>query len=240
MTTTRSLRLATAVLAAVALASAAPAVAAPKKKAKPGPNLVANPSFEDSVFEGSPAAAPGSLAQPVLPTGWLFEGASALFDHSPNHKRTGKRSAAISGSLSTPKTVCQNGTCQPNPANAVRDAAASTYTITPSWRTANPIAVKPGTRYTLTAFVGWDLMTAGTEATTKVRWVGADGRALSESYAGRIVSNARNSTLLRWTPISAVVTAPAGATGAILLLSHGDDAFISQVRYDDVYFGTAP
>lgn len=239
-----SLRLSTAVAAVLACALVVPASAAPKAKPKPkpkpGPNLLKNPGFEESALEGNPAAAPGSLAQPVLPTGWAFEGLSALFDHSPNVKRSGKRSAAISGSLSTPRTICQNGTCVDNPANPARDAVASTYTLTPSWRTLDPVKVTPNVRYTLTAWVGWDLMTLGHEATTKVRWIGADGRAIAETYAGRIKSDARNSTLLRWTPISAVVTAPANAVSAHILLSHTDDAFISQVRYDDVYFGTAP
>lgn len=238
-----SLRLSSAVAAVIACALVVPASAAPPKpkpKPKPGPNLLKNPGFEDSVFEGNPAAAPGSLAQPVLPTGWFFEGLTVLFDHSPNVKRSGKRSAAISGSLSTPRTICQNGSCYDNPANAGRDAVASTYTVTPSWRTLDPVPVTAGTRYTLSAWLGWDLMTAGTEATTKVRWLGADGRAIAETYAGRMKSDARNSALLRWTPVSGVVTAPAGAVSAHVLLSHGDDAFIGQVRYDDVYFGTAP
>lgn len=238
MPTSRSLRLAAASVAALACVVATSAEAAPKKK--PGPNLLVNPGFEDSAFEGNPAVARGSLAQPVLPTGWSFEGLSVLFDHSPNVKRSGKRSAAISGSLSTPRTVCQNGVCQANPLNAVRDATAATYTLTPSWRTLNPVSVVAGTRYTLSAFVGWDIMTAGTEATTKVRWLGANGMAISESYAGKIKSTPQNSTLLRWTQISGVVTAPAGAVSAHVLLSHTDDAWVSQVRYDDVYFGTAP
>lgn len=237
MTTSRSLRIAAAAFAALACVASS-ADAAPKRK--PGPNLLVNPGFEDSALEGNPAAAPGSLAQPVLPTGWAFEGLTILFDHSPNVKRSGKRSAAISGSLSTPQTVCQNGVCQANPLNPVRGATASTYTLTPSWRTLNPVAVTPGTRYTLSAYIGWDLMTQGTEATTKVRWIGANGLAIGESVAGRMKSTAQNSALLRWTPISGVVTAPAGAVSAHVLLSHTDDAFIGQVRYDDAYFGTAP
>ena len=237
----RSLRLATAVAAtAVVALSVTPAVAAKPKPQKPGPNLLVNAGFEDSAFEGNAAVAKGSLAQPVLPTGWSFEGASALFDHSPNVKRSGKRSAAISGSLSTPRTICQNGTCAENPANGPKDTLAPTYSLTPAWRTLDPVKVKAKTRYTLTAYVGWDLMTFGTAASTKVRWLGADGRVISQVTAASIKSNPRNSALLRWTKISGVVTAPAGAVSAHVLLSHGDDLFISQVRYDDVYFGTAP
>lgn len=241
MSTPRALRLsAAAALTVVACAAVLPAAAAPKKKAKPGPNLVVNPGFEDSAFEGNGVVAKGSLAQPVLPTGWAFEGATVLFDHSPNVYHSGKRSAAISGSLSTPRQICQNGSCYDNPANAVKDPTASTYTLTPSWRTLNPIPVKPGVRYTLSSWIGWDLMTVGMYASSKVRWIGADGRAIAETIAVKVVADARNSALLRWKLVSGIVQAPAGAVSAHLLLSHADDAFISQVRYDDVYFGTAP
>ena len=238
----RTLRIAAgAAVALLACISVLPATAAPKKKVKkPGPNLVVNPGFEDSAFEGNGVVAKGSLAQPVLPTGWAFEGATVLFDHSPNVYHSGKRSAAISGSLSTPRQICQNGTCVDNPANAAKDATASTYTLTPSWRTLDPIPVKAGTRYLVSTWLGWDLMTTGMFASAQVRWLGADGRAIAQVPATKQVADARNSALLRWKPISGVVVAPAGAVSAHLLLSHADDAFVGQVRFDDVYFGTAP
>lgn len=238
--TPRALRLAAgAAIAIVACASVLPASAAPKKK-KPGPNLVVNPGFEDSAFEGNGVVAKGSLAQPVLPVGWAFEGATVLFDHSPNVYHSGKRSAAISGSLSGGRQVCQSGTCVDNPSNPVKDATSSTYSLVPAWRTVNPVPVKENVAYRFSTWLGWDLMTQGTFAATKVRWLGADGRLLAETTVTKVVSDARNSALLRWKQVTGVAKAPAGAVSAHLLLSHADDAFIGQVRFDDVYFGTAP
>jgi hypothetical protein len=182
----------------------------------------------------------GALPQPILPTGWAFEGATVLFDHSPNVHHTGKRAVQISGSLSTPRKICQNGSCYDNPANVAKDATASTYTVTPTWRTLNPVAVKPGVRYTLSTWIAWDLMTIDTYAATKVRWIGADGRAISETMASKVVATSRNSAAMQWSKVSGVVTVPAGAVSAHILLSHADDAFVGGVRFDDVYFGTAP
>jgi hypothetical protein len=239
ITTSRTLRLAAgAALAVVACAAVLPAGAATKKK--PGPNLVVNPGFEDSAFEGNGVVAKGSLQQPVLPTGWAFEGATVLFDHTPNAYHSGKRAAAISGTLSGGRNRCPVvGTCVDNPANAVKDATASTFSVVPAWRTQNAVPVKAGVTYRLSAWVAWDLMTQGTFASTRVRWLDAAGKVISETTATKVVADARNSALLRWKLVTGVAKAPAGAVGAHLLLSHADDAWTSQVRFDDVYFGTA-
>ena len=76
---------------------------------------------------------------PVLPVAWTVEGATILFDYNQRTAQTGKRSAAISGSLAPGKQVCDASaaevthayTCVPNPASPVtgqvNDAAQSTF-----------------------------------------------------------------------------------------------------------------
>ena len=237
MSLTRTLRLAGAIALVIGTAGGSAALAAPRGHVKPGPNLAVNPGFEDSVLEG-PAAPPGSLAQPVLPTGWSFEGLTVLFDHTPNTYRSGKRAAAISGSLSGPDKVCpQPPTCVDNPTKPIKDQLAPQYTLAPHWRTADPVPVTGGTEYVLSAWVRWTIVTAGEGASLKVRWM-AGGSPLSEDIHLKR-SDAGNNLDLPFTEVTFKVKAPADATGAVLLLGQTDDAWNGQVVYDDVHFGTA-
>ncbi|MBK5305442.1 MAG: hypothetical protein JJD92_02005 [Frankiaceae bacterium] len=232
--TPRRLVLVATLAATVALAAlAVPAGAA--KAPKLGPNLVVNPSFEASALEGTPATAPGSLPQPVLPTGWTFEGVSALFDHSPNVHHTGKRAAAISGTLSGGRDFCETGSCVDNPTNAVKDASASTMTMAPHWRTQSPIAVTAGKGYQLGFWGGTSIVTSHKGLDAIVRWVGANGVAVSQQTLVN-TTDGGSSDFTKF--VYKRVVPPAGATGAVLLFGQSDDAWIGQVFFDDIYFGT--
>ncbi len=206
---------------------------------KPGPNLITNAGFEDSALEG-PAAPPGSLEHPLLPTGWVFEGATVLFDHSPVTYHSGKRGAAISGSLSTNRQICATGSCQPNPINPVRDVVYPHYSLAPAWRTQAPVAVTAGTEYLMTAYVAWIVQTIGEGTQMSVRWLDASGLPISLDPV--VVKAARDVdfTELTWTRVEGTAVAPPGAVSAHLLFGATDDNWTGQVRYDDVYFGTAP
>jgi hypothetical protein len=224
-------------------AALVPAQAAkPPKPPKPakvvlGPNLLPNPSFEQSVFE--PAPVPQyATSQPLLPVGWSFEGATGLFDHGQHGAHTGKRAATISDPASTPRNFCQQKTCLDDPAAAANTGAALYYSETPMWRTQSAVPVTAGKTYQLSAWVSWSLETIGYGAVTAVRWVDASGMPVGISAGPKLLANVRNSPALTWTQISGVVTAPKGATGAIVLLGDDDGPWISSLTYDDAYFGT--
>ncbi len=237
MSQTRTARITGAAALAVAVAVGSVAHAAPRSHVKPGPNLVLNPGFEESALEG-PAAPPGSLAQPVLPTAWSFEGLTVLFDHTPNVYRSGKRAAAISGSLSGPDKVCpQPPTCVDNPTKPVKDQLAPQYTLAPHWRTAAAVPVTEGTEYALTAWVRWTIVTLGEGASMKIRWMSGSSPISEDINLKR--SDAGNNLDLPFTEVTFKAKAPAGANGAVILLGQTDDAWNGQVVYDDVYFGTA-
>jgi len=240
MTSTRMLRTAGVIALSVALVGGAAAQAAPKKrKAKPGPNLVVNAGFEDSALEGNPVFPPGSLDQPVLPTGWSVEGLTVLFDHTPNKFNSGKRSAAISGSLSGPDRFCPAPpNCVDNPTKGVKGQVAPYHTLAPHWRTAAAIPVTAGTEYVLSAWMSWVIVTAGEGSSMKVRWMKADGMPLSEDIQLKR-STVENNNDLPFAKQTFKVKAPAGATGAVIMLGQTDDAWTGQVIYDDVHFGTA-
>ncbi len=228
--------LAVAVASAVTWASVA--AAAPPKL---GPNLAPNPSFELSQFETGPVA-PGSLAQPLLPTGWTVEGATILFDHSPNAFHDGKRGAAISGALGGGRQICDgsSGTqrCTPNPA----PSATSAVPARPFWKSQAPVPVTAGTKY---RFGVWTIMPSfnpdagvpGEGVSTRVRWTGANGAVLSTVDGPSLLKGPKR--ILGWKRISADLVAPKGATGAVLLLGHSDYTTTStQVVFDEVSFGT--
>ena len=54
----------------------------------------------------------------------------------------------------------------------------------------------------------------------------------------KLIANVRNSPAQSWKQISATLTAPAGAKGAVVLLGDSDGPWISSLTYDDAYFGT--
>jgi hypothetical protein len=68
-----------------------------------------------------------------------------------------------------------------------------------------------------------------------VRWVNASGTTVSQ----QTLVNYADGGNLSWKKFTYTkVAAPAGATGAVLLLGQSDDAWNGQVIFDDVYFGT--
>jgi hypothetical protein len=234
------LRGAALVAACLVAATVAPSYAAGHGKAPKvvlGRNLLPNASFEQSQFEPAPVPA-YATSQPLLPTGWAFEGAAGLFDHGQHGAHSGKRAITISDPASGPRGVCQNGYCVDNPANSARDGAREYYSESPMWRTLNSVPVTAGKTYQVSAWVSWTLVTIGVGATTEVRWVDASGVPVGISAGPSLLANARNSPALAWTNIAGTVKAPAGAAGAIVLLGESDDAWISGLTYDDAYFGT--
>lgn len=211
--------------------------------ARLGPNLVSNPSFEQSPFEaasGAVAAANGGKGQPVLPTDWTVEGATILFDHSENVFKDGKRGAALSGALGGGHQVCDGSSgsqvCTANPAAAATSAAP----LRPAWVTDAPIAVEAGKKYRLSTYVIFpslnpDAIVPGEGAETRVRWLDSGGDVLSTVSGPVLVKSAKR--IIGWKLISGDVVAPAGAVGAELLLGHTDYTTTStQVAFDLVSF----
>src|SRR4051794_32016698 len=144
--------LALATLAGMAGAVLAPAQAAKAPKVVLGPNLLPNASFEASVFEPAPVPA-YTNSQPLLPVGWIFEGATGLFDHGQHGARSGKRAVTISAPAATPKTFCQQKECVPNPIDGPRSSAQEYYSEIPVWRTQSAVPVTAGKTYQLSAYV---------------------------------------------------------------------------------------
>ena len=222
----------------LALALAGLVVAAGSASAAPdklGPNLVSNPGFEESQFE--PVAVTG---QPVLPTDWTVEGATLLFDHSQNVWKEGKRGAAISGSLGGGRQLCDGSSgsqvCTPNPA----ESATSSLPLRPAWVTDAPIEVEAKRKY---RFSTWIIMPSinpdagvpGEGAETRVRWLDDSGSVIETVVGPTLVKTEKR--LLGWKLVSVDLEAPAGATGAQLLLGHTDYTTTStQVAYDGVSF----
>lgn len=245
MLTSKLVRALVAASAALAVAGGGPALAAVKKKPTLlGPNLVVNPSFEESTLD--PATANGI---PVLPVGWTFEGATILFDYNQRGGRTGARSAAISGSLAPGAQVCDASVdpayiCVPNPAAAatgqVNEQAAPQYSIRPVWLNQAPIAVKPGKAYrfgmwSIRPSLAPDAGAVGEGAASFVRWLDAAGKPISVVPASTSVKGPKRQLGFRQS--SADVVAPAGAAGAQLLLGHTDYTVTSaQVAFDDITF----
>lgn len=198
-----------------------------------GPQLAPNAGFESSPTDPSGA----TTHQPILPTSWIFEGAAGLFDHSENGKHGGKRMIAISIPASTPRYLCPAGCVENIPLNAVKDASAKYYTVTPYWRTQAAVPVAAGTTYTFSVWTAQDLATAKVGgAVTKVRWVDVNGLPISETVGAKNIQTLSDPPSTVWEQITKNVTAPSGAKGAILMLGAADDLFITQVKYDDVSF----
>jgi hypothetical protein len=189
-------------------------------------------------FEASPTDPTGATThQPLLPTGWLFEGAAGLFDHSENGAYAGKRMAAISAPAATPDDLCQQGMCVDNPLNAVQDATSKYYSLSAYWRTQAAVPVTANASYVFSVVSAQTLATERIGgAVTKVRWIGADGLPISETVGATHIQAVGEAPETTWAPLSATVKAPAGATGAILMLGAADDLFISQIKYDNVSF----
>jgi hypothetical protein len=228
--------LALATLAGMAGAVLAPAQAAKAPKVVLGPNLLPNASFEASVFEPAPVPQYTST-QPLLPVGWTFEGATGLFDHGQHGAHIGKRAVTISVPAATAHTFCQQKQCVANPIDGPRTSAQEYYSEIPVWRTQNAVPVTAGKTYQLSAWVSWALETVGYGAVTAVRWVDANGVPIGISRGPKLIADVRNSPALTWKQISATVTAPAGAKGAIVLLGDDDGPWNSSLTYDDAYLG---
>ena len=215
-----------------------PAQAAKAPTVVLGANLLPNPSFEASVFEPAPVPA-YATSQPLLPVGWTFEGATGLFDHGQHGAHLGKRAASISAPQSTRRNVCADAAhCADDPADGPRTSVQQYYSEMPAWRPQNAVPVTPGKTYQLSAWVSWTLETIDYGAVTAVRWVDASGMPVGFTAGPKLIATARNSPALTWTQIAGTVTAPAGASGAVILLGDSDGQWISSLTYDDAYFGT--
>lgn len=226
----RRLRLPALMLAAAALfVTAAPSHA--------GPNLLPNPDFEQSAIEPGPTA--GQMPQPLLPTGWAFEGLAGLFDHSPHGGSGGSaRSAAISIPAGGKSSVCGPEVgCTTNPATGPKNNASLAYSVNPAWRNALPVSVNAGQIYTLRADLSWNLVTEGEGAFGQVRWLDANGAPMSVSTAFTVRATAATSVFRYWAPVSGTAKAPTGAKSAVVLLGATDDVFISQILFDKAFFG---
>jgi len=219
------------------LALAVGMLAAGRDARAAGPNLLPNPSFEESVLEPAEPLE-GQLPQPLLPTGWAFEGIAGLFDHTPNAYHSGARAIAISIPASTPQEYCidQAGGCIDSPVNPARDAARPVYSMTPFWRTLEPVAVQQGATYELSVWTSLEIVTEGEGAITQVRWLDANGLTISGSAGPSRRQRSIDPDSIPFTFIEGIVKAPAGAVAAHVMLGHSDDAWIGQVRFDDVSF----
>ena len=218
------------------------ALAAPKPP-KLGPNLVINPSFEDS--SNDTATANGI---PVLPVGWTVEGATILFDYNERIGHTGKRNAAISGSLAPGKQICDASsgasTCVPTPAASttgpINDASLAVFSIRPFWVTAKPLEVTAGkiyrfSMYSIRPSLDPNAGVVGEGATSKVRWLDASGATLNVADGPSALKGTKRELGFRLSTLDLV--APAGAVGAKLLLGHSDYTVTSaQVAFDDISF----
>ena len=222
-----------------ALAASAPA----KLPVKLGPNLVVNPSFEDSTVD---AATANKI--PVMPKGWTFEGATVLFDYNQRGGHTGQRNAAISGSLAPGKQFCDattgSFTCAPNPAapvtGQVNDKALSTYSIRPFWVNEAAMQVSAGKTYrcamwSIRPSFGTDIDVVGEGPISKVRWLNAAGSVITVVDGPKALKGTKKELSFRLS--SADLVAPAGAVAAKVLLGRSDYTSVAgQVAFDDISF----
>lgn len=229
------------VLFGAGLADAAPARPKPPVL---GPNLVVNPSFEQSTND---AATEQKI--PVLPVAWTVEGATILFDYNNRGGHTGQRQVAISGSLAPGAQICDASagsyTCVPNPAHSVtgqaNEAALGRFSIRPFFVTEKAVPVTAGKTYRFSTWIvrpSFDpnIGVNGEGATTKVRWVAADGSTVKVTDGPSLLKSATRRDL-GFKLVSLDQPAPAGAVGAKLLLGHSDYTVTSaQVAFDDVTF----
>lgn len=225
-------------LAAIALAAIFVTMLAPPSHA--GANLLKNGGFESSAIEPVPQLA-GKQPQPLLPTDWAFEGAAGLFDHSPHGGAYGSssRAAGISAPLGGKRSICgpEPIGCNANPTNGAKDTVSTTYSVNPAWRNALPVNVAAGATYTLAFDLAWNLATEGEGAFGAVRWLNSTGTVIKVSTPIVVRSTASTSVARDWGRVSATTVAPAGATTAVVLLGATDDIFISQILFDNAFFG---
>lgn len=223
---------------AFAAAAAAALLAFGPGSAQAGPNLLPNGDFEESAIEPAAPLA-GKQPQPLLPTGWAFEGAAGLFDHSPHGGSGGSaRAAGISIPAGGKRSICGPEVgCHTNPTNGAKDEVSKTFSVNPAWRNALPVPVRAGTSYTLAFDLSWNIVTEGEGAFGKVRWLSSTGQVVGVSTPVLVRSNATNNVYRGWGRVSGAATAPAGATSAVVLLGATDDVFISQVLFDKAFFG---
>lgn len=224
-------------LAAIALAATFMTIVAAPSHA--GANLLPNGGFEESAIEPVPQLA-GRQPQPLLPTGWAFEGAAGLFDHSPHGGSGGSpRAAGISVPMGGKRSICGPApvNCNDNPANGPKDTVSKTYSVNPAWRNAQPVKVASGATYTLAFDLSWNLATEGEGAFGAVRWLNSTGTVISVSTPIVVRATASTSVFRDWGRLSAPVVAPAGASTAVVLLGATDDIFISQILFDNAFFG---
>lgn len=217
------------------------ALAAPKPP-KLGPNLVINPSFEDSSNDTATAN-----KIPVLPIGWTVEGATILFDYNERGPHTGKRNVGISGSLAPGKEICDASSgafvCTPNPAagvtGQVNDASLGVFSIRPFWVTEKAIAVTAGKTYRFSMYsfrpsFGADIGVVGEGPVSKVRWVDASGLSVKVVDGPMALRGTKGELTYRLS--TADLVAPPGAVGAKLLLGHSDYTVTSPIAFDDISF----
>ncbi|MCA1840295.1 MAG: hypothetical protein ABR507_02380 [Actinomycetota bacterium] len=206
-----------------------------------GSNLLLNPGFEQSALD--PSGVIGyTNPQPLLPTSWAFEGASALFDHSQNGSHSGRRQAGISGNLAGTSSVCAPppAGCQSDgPGELAKNTAALAYSATPAWRNALPIPVTQNTNYTASVWQSRSFVSLGGGVAIRVRWLTGAGQPLRIDTVAS-VTNTHDSPDIPtpWAQISGSVTSPVGAAQAVILLTYTNDLWIGNVVFDDVYFGT--
>ena len=215
-------------------------------------NKLPNPSFEASAFGSAPdAGGAGGVWQPLLPSGWAFEGSAGLFDHADERGSGGLRSAhggyrfaAISIPASGKPRVCSgvdpslpNQCAELEPVVDAEDEASLAYSVNPAWRNAEPVSVTGRSSYTLRFWAGWELVSPGAGIFAKVRWLDVSGVPIAMSNGPSKLATPITSASLPWTKFEKTVTAPSGAASAVVLLGHTDDVFIGQVRFDDVFFG---
>lgn len=217
-------------------AIAAVAIAIPDADAALGDNLLLNPGFEQSVLPVVPTA-PG-VNQPVMAKEWSFEG-NAFFDHTPSDYHSGKYSGAISAPLSGKARTCADppvGCHDHGPLNTVKTTAAEkAYTVLPAWRPLNGISVQQGKTYNVSGWVAWSYATVQDGGPlTRVRWVDANGVGLGLSTV--IDWPSPGDGIFGWRSFQANVVAPPGAVKAVPLFGSRDDAWTTNLRYDDLAF----
>lgn len=240
--TTSRIRTSAATVALVALVGGVLAVGPPASAAT---NLAPNPSFELSVLEGSitgPSPIHGILIEPLLPTGWAFEGSAGFFNQADpwfddRTAHSGNRFVQISIPASGGEPNCQgNADCE-DALRTSKGEAQRAYSVDPVWRTAAPIAVQAGKTYTLRVWTQLDFVTVGTGSFAAVRWLNASLEPLKVSAKVKRIQGELDPIRTPWEKIERNVTAPPGAAFATILLGSTGELWISSLRFDDVFFG---
>ena len=236
------MRLRSALVSLAVLGSAA-LVVAPAHAT--GPELLPNTSFEQAVNPVGAVNTPvQQVDQPLVPTGWAFEGAAGLFDHNSRTPHDGRYEATISDPASGGRRNCSapQVTCVDLlPTNTAKDTAdGKAYSVVPAWRPVSAVKVAAGGSYVISGWYRWELASpVSGGALVRVRWLDANGVGLGTSEAFRRAATDANSAILNGSFFSSTVRAPAGAAQAVPLFGAMDDAFISGISYDTVSFHAA-